>query len=225
MSSTLLFALLGLLAVSLVVWSVTAQRRRHQAQERDVERLGFSPCLDRKQWLEDTVAGIENNQGVRYSVRDPKWLAGVSPVYYYVKWRNSSADEHSVAEQEILFAVKRPSQAGLVLMVKPSSLARGLATRMLGSLATGPSDAQPDDLRRLDLPPDLSETNLLGALGPPGASFYDLVDTRVLSVVQGLGDAGGMCVRFRDGWCAVASAGAHTPFRLVELVARIRPLL
>lgn len=225
MSDVLPFVLVGLLVVGLVVRSVTAQRRRRKAQTRAVEQLGFSPCPDRKHWLEDTVAGIENNRGNRLEVRDPMCLASVSPVYYYVKWRKDSAHENSVTDEEILFALKRPSQGGLVLTVKPSSLAPGLATRMLGSLAAGPWDTQPDDLRRLELPPDLSKTNLLAALGPPGASLYDLVDTHVLSVVQGLGDAGGMYVRFRDGWCAVSGAGAHIPFRLDELVARIRPLL
>ncbi len=225
MPSYLPFVLAGLLVVALVVWSVTAQRRREQALKESLGQLGFSPCLDRKSWLEGTIAGIENNQGYRYEVRDPKWLAGSSPVYYYVKRRQRAAHEDSMAEEEILFALKRPSPGGLVLIVKPSSLAPGLATRMLGAIATGPWDAQPDDLRRLELPPDLRETNLVGALGPPGVSLYDLIDTRVLSVVQGLGDAGGMFVRFRDGWCAVASTSAQIPFRVDELVARIRPLL
>jgi hypothetical protein len=96
---------------------------------------------------------------------------------------------------------------------------------MIGAVATAHWDAQPDDLQRLELPPDLKDTNLLGALGQPGASLYDLIDTSTLSVAQGLGDTGGMMIRFRDGWCSVASASAQIPFRLEELVARIRPLL
>lgn len=224
MGGYLPFVLAGLLVLGLVMWSVTTERRKRRAQEDGLARLGFAPCPDRKNWLEETVAGIENNRGYRYEVHDPKCLPGGSPLYYYVK-RRRDHDEDSFAEEEILFALKRPSAAGLVLTVKPSSLAPGFATRLIGAVATGPWDAQPDDLQRLDLPLDLKDTNLLGALGPRGASLYDLVDTQTLSVVQGLGDAGGMFVRFRDTWCSVASASAQIPFRVEELVARIQPLL
>lgn len=225
MSSALPFVLVGLLVVGLVAWIVAVQHRRRQARERAVEQLGFSPCPERARWLEETVAGIESNRGFRYDVRDPRWLTGTSPVYYYVKRRHGGGDSEPVTAEEMLFAVKRPSPGGLVLIVKPTSLTHGLATRMLESIATGPWDAQPDDLGRLELPPDLRDTNVVGALGPPGATLYDLVDAPVLSVVQGLGDAGGIFVRFRDGWCTVAGAGAQIPFRLDELVARVRPLL
>jgi hypothetical protein len=84
------------------------------------------------------------------------------------------------------------------LAVKPSSLAPGIATRMLGALATGPWTTQPDDLARLELPADLKDTNLLGAMGLPGASLYDLVDGRILSAMQGVGDSGALTVRFRE---------------------------
>jgi hypothetical protein len=91
-------------------------------------------------------------------------------------------------------------------------------------VATGPWDAQPDDLQRLELPRDLEGTNVLAALGPPGANLYDLVDSRTLAVVQTLGDAGALCVRLRDGWCAVTAIGEHIPFRLDQVVAGIRSL-
>ena len=147
-------------------------------------------------------------------------------MYYYIKARHGDVHRETlpVSEEEILFLLKRPASGGLVLAVKPSSLSPGIATRLLGAIATGPWDAQPDDLRRIELPPDLKNTNLMGALGPPGASLYDLVDSTTLSVVQGLGDAGGLLVRFRDTWCSVASASDQIPFRLDEIVARIRPL-
>jgi len=215
-------ALAGLLLAGLIVWSVMARRRSSHDTTRALEALGFSPCPDRKEWLEQTVARLEDDSDVRYEVRHPKWLAGESPVYYYE--RHADTDEDSSAEEQVLCAVKRPSAEGLVLIVKPTSLSPGLAARMLGALATSPWDSQPDGLRRLDLPPDLRETNLLGALGPPGASFYDLVDSPTLSVVQGLGDAGAMFVRFRDAWCSIARGSAQMPFRVDEIVARIRSL-
>ncbi len=196
------------------------------AQKDALEQAGFRPCLDQKLWLEETVTRIENNRGYRYQVRDPKRLAGDRPVYFFVKVRGRRFDRDEVfAEEEILFPLKRPSGDHLVLTVKPSSRAPGLATRLVGAVATGPWDAQPDGLGRLELPPDLKDSNLIAALGPPGASLYDLLDSRILSVVQGLGDAGGMSVQFHDDWCTIASASAQIPFRVDEVVARIRPLL
>lgn len=62
-------------------------------------------------------------------------------------------------------------------------------------------------------------------MGPSGANFHDLIDARTLSVVQGIGDAGGTLVRFRDSWWTVASTSRLIPFRLQELLARIQPLL
>ncbi len=221
------FLLAGFVAVALIVWSILGQRGRRQAQKGTLKQLGFRPCLDQKSKLEEIITRIENNEGFRYEVRDPKQLPGEPPVYHYIKMRHRDADPDvaAVAEEEILFSLKRPSAAGLVLTVKPSSLAPGLATRMMGAIATGPWDAQPDDLERLEIPLDLKDTNLVGALGPRGSNFYDLVDTSTVSVVQGLGDAGGILVRFRDSWCTVASTSRQIPFRLEELVAHIRPLL
>jgi hypothetical protein len=221
------FVLAGLVVLALIVWSVLSQRGRHQAQKGALEQLGFRPCPDQKNHLEETITCIENNQGYRYEVRDPKQLSGERAVYHYIKMRHRDEDPDAtaVAEEEILFPLKRPSAGGLALTLKPSSLGPGLATRLMGAIATGPWDAQPDDLHRLELPPDLKNTNLVGALGPPGAKFYDLIDTGTLSVVQGLGDAGGILVRFRDAWCTVAGTSTQIPFRLDELLARIRPLL
>jgi hypothetical protein len=45
-----------------------------------LEQLGFRPCLDQKNQMEETVTRIENNQSFRYEVRDPKRLAGERPV-------------------------------------------------------------------------------------------------------------------------------------------------
>ena len=228
MPTYLPFVLIGVVAVGLIVWSLVTQRGRMRAQKAASERLGFRPCPDEKAWLEETVTRIENNQGFRYEVRDPKRWSEEPPVYTYDKIRYQDArgdDVVPVAEQEVLFPLKRASAGAIVVTVKPSSLAPGLATRVIGAIAAGPWDAQPDDLYRLELPPDLKGTNLMRVLGPSGASLYDLVDGDTISVMQGLGDAGGIFVRVRDGWCSVASASSQIPFRLDELLARIRPLL
>jgi hypothetical protein len=175
--------------------------------------------------LEKTVAAVENKAAWRYEVRDPMRLPGPEGVYYYLKRRQRPGDEEPVVEEEVLFRLRKPVPGGLVLIVKPTSMAPGLATRLLGAVATGPWDAQPDDLQRLELPADLRDTNLLGALGPAGARLHDLAGADVLSVAMGLGDAGGMWVRLRGEWCVVAGGSARIPFRVDEIVARIRALL
>jgi hypothetical protein len=209
----------------LVVWSIVRQRRREQAQKTALDRLGFHRCPEKKAWLEETITRIEFNRGHRYEVRDPRRLAREPAVYYYLKLTHQHADQDAIGEEEILFPLKRASTAGLFLSVKPSAVAPGLATRMMGAIAAGPWDSQPDDLHRLELPRDLQNSNLLAALGPPGASLYDLIDSRTLSVVQGLGDTGAISVRFRDEWCTVGSPAGDAPLRLDQLMGRIRPLL
>lgn len=230
MSPTLIVALVVLAAVaaaSLIARGVAAHRARQRSAREALERLGFRPCPDQKTWLEETIARIENNKDHRYEVRDPMRLGTdpVTTVYHYLKRRNDSDREQVLAEDEILFRLERPSSAGLALVVKPAGVASGLAARIIGAVATGPWDAQPDDLARLELPPELKDTNVLGALGPPGARLYDLIDARTLSVVQGFGDAGAMMVHFRDDWCTVSEAGDRIPFNVGELVGRVRPLI
>ncbi|OFV96157.1 MAG: hypothetical protein A3F68_04810 [Acidobacteria bacterium RIFCSPLOWO2_12_FULL_54_10] len=217
--------LIGAVALALLIWSLVAQHGRNQAQKAELQQLGFQPCPEQKVWLEETVMRMEQNREFRYEVRHPKRLPGEPAVYFYVKARHGDSRDEALVEEEVLFPLKQPSSAGLLLTVKPSSIAPGLATKMLAALATGPWDAQPDDLQRLEIPLALKDTNLLAAMGPPGANLYDLVDSSTLGVVQGFGDCGAMFVRFRDGWCAVSSTHSQTPFRLVELIARIRPLL
>lgn len=225
MPTYLPIVLVGVVVVILLAWSIKTQIKRSRGLKAALEQLGFKPCPEKKSWLEETVTRIENNKDYRYEVRNPKRLPGEPAVYYYIKYCHGGVRENADAEEEILFPLKRPSSDGLILIVKPSSLAPGLATRMIGAIATAQWDAQPDDLQRLELPPDLKDTNLMGALAPPGASLYNLIDMSAISVVQGIGDAGGMIVRFRDAWCSVSSASAQVPFRIEELIARIRPLL
>jgi len=68
-----------------------------------LEQLGFVPCPDKKNWLEETITRIENNRGFSYEVRDPKRLPGEPSVYHYIKMRHKYHDEAAVAEEEILF--------------------------------------------------------------------------------------------------------------------------
>ncbi len=222
--NSLVVAAVALVVAAIVVWVVTSHRKQRQAREPLLARIGFRPCPEEKDALEAIVARITNDRDNSYVVEQPRRRAGEPPVYYYVRVREGDADEQRDAGEELLFRVRRRATAGVVLIVKPSNVAPGLATRMLSAVATGPWGTQPDDLKPLELPPNLGDTNLLGALGPPGARLYDLIDSKTLSVVQGLGDAGGLTIRLRDEWCAVESGHYQIPFRIDEILTRVRPL-
>jgi hypothetical protein len=225
-SDALVAAGVVLVIVALAAWAFTAHRKRQKALAELLQRLGFRPCPAEKGTLEGIVRAIVNDRDHTYLVEQPHRLAGEPAIYYYVKVRDRQhPDEKRDAGEELLFRLRRRSSAPALLFVKPSRLAPGLATRLLGAMAGGPWSTQPDDLKRLELPADLKDTNLLAALGPEGASLYDVVDAKLLSVVQGLGDAGGMIVRLRDDWCVVEAVSYQVPFRVDEIVARMRPLL
>jgi hypothetical protein len=229
MSPILIVALVVLAAVaaaSLIARAVASHRARVRAAREALEAIGFRACPDQKAWLEETIARIENNKGFHYVVKDPMRLGNdpATSVYHYTKVRNDSDRENPVAEDEVLFPLKRPSAAGLSLVMKPAGVGSGGPARLLAAVATAPWDAQPDDLARLELPPELKDTNILGALAPRGARLHDLVDSKTLGVVQGFGDAGALMVHFRDNWCTVSETGSRIPFQVGEIVSRVRSL-
>ena len=221
------FVLGGVLAFVLITWGVRVSRARRQAKDTELQRLGLTPCAERKGWLEATITAIERNEGYRYEVRNPRKLTGSHEVFHCTTIRHGNrSDDDAFYEEVIVFPLKRSSSAGLLLLVKPSSIGPGLGLRVLKSVASANWDSQPDDLKRIEIPDDLTNSNLLGALGPPGARLYDLVDTGTLSVVQRLGDLGAMTILFRDGWCVIGRGDSSgTPFRVGELLSLIRPLL
>jgi hypothetical protein len=225
-SRTLLLAAIVAVAIALTAWAVTAHRRQQRQLREALERAGFRPCPLEKGTLEAIVSQVVNDKDHRYRVEQPQRIPGEPAVYFYVKVRDrGGSDDQARASQELLFHLKRSPRGAALLFVKPSSLAPGLATRLASAAASAPWDAHPDDLGRLELPVDLKDTNLLAALGPRGASLYDVVDGALVGVVMGLGDLGALAIRLRDGWCAVEAGSPQMPFRVAEIVSRMRPLL
>jgi hypothetical protein len=105
----------------------------------------------------------------------------------------------------------------LTVFVKPTQLPAGTATNLIGAVATGAWDSQPDDLAKLEIPVDLRDTNLIGLLGPAGTSLYDLVDSSTLSVLQHVGDHGALVVMCRGEWCSLAATSLRMPLDLDKL--------
>ena len=144
-------------------------------------------------------------------------------IYLYQKERRRTGSIY-VAE-EMLLPLSRPSDAGLMLFVKPSNISAGIATKLIGAVATGAWDSQPDDLSKLEIPVDLQGTNLIGALGPAGASLYDLIDAETLSRFLGAGDCGASIIHCRGELCSMSSVDPRMPLDLEKTIPFLRDLV
>jgi hypothetical protein len=218
------FIVFGVAFVALVVWLTLKSRQAKAAQARKLEHMGFTPCHQETGTLVERVTSLENNSEYRYRIENPLGASfNGSAVYFYTKSRHRQG--HIVAADEFLFPLKRPSEQGLLLFVKPTEVPDGTATTLIGAVATGAWDSQPDDLTKLEIPVELRGTNLIGVLGPAGTSLYDLFDTRTLPLVQKVGDAGALSVMCRGEWCSLSSPSARMPLDLDRIVPIIRELV
>ena len=216
MMEMLPFVVFGIAFLALVVWMALRGRASAAARKERLQALGFTPCPDEAASLIDKVTRLENNSEYRYTVERPyrASLRG-QPAYYYSKFRHRQG---SIAgADELLVSLRRPSPQGLMLFVKPTELPAGTASTLIGAVATGAWDSQPDDLEKLEIPVDLQHTNLIGILAPPGTSLYDLIDPATLSALQQVGDHGALVVMCRGEWCSLAAASPRMPLHLDKL--------
>jgi hypothetical protein len=216
MLEVLPFVVFGVAFLGLILWMARRGRASDAARKERLQALGFAPCPDEVAFLAKTVTRLENNTEYRYSVEKP-YRASLRGrhAYYYSKFRHRRG--HITGADELLVPLHRPSSAGVMLFVKPTGVAAGTATKLIGAVATGAWDSQPDDLEKLDIPIDLQQTNLIGALGPSGASLYDLIDPATLSAFQQVGDHGALVVMCRGEWCSLAAASLRMPLDLDKL--------
>ena len=216
MMEMLPFVVFGLAFLALVVWMVLRGRTADAARKERLRALGFAPCPDEADSLVGKVTALENNSEYRYTVEQPyrASLRG-QPAYHYSKFRHRQG--HIVGADELLIPLRRPSPQGLMLFLKPTGVPAGTATTLIGAVATGAWDSQPDDLRKLEIPVDLRDTNLIGALGPSGTSFYDLIDAATLSALQHVGDHGALVVICRGEWCSLGAPTPGTPLDVDKL--------
>ena len=219
--------IVGTLIVGLFVWLIVRQRAQASAERAALERFGFRPCPDKQSWLDETVARLESNSRYTFSVHDPLQLDHNPAVYYYSKTRTRqlhTSEDNPLKVEEILFPLKRRSTDGVMLIVKPSALKPGLATDLIGLMASGPWDAQPEDLEKIEIPIELADSNVVQAFGPRAGSLTELVDVKSLDALKDVGDSGATFVQCRDGWCAV-SGMSKKGFQVEDIVNRIKPLL
>ncbi len=225
MSPALVVAIVLVLS-ALGVWGSLAAQAKRREKALVLERMGFRDSPEEKERVLAAVSAIENDRGDALEIRDLKKRDGRPQIFHYTKVKKRTPkDDEPVVGEELLFPLRRRSQDGLVLFLKPSAIRSGLATKLLRVAANATSVAKPEGLERLEVDPlDLRCENLLGALGPRGARLLDLVDSSTLAVLLGLGDFGALEVRLRGAWCSVASIGQHVPFLVQPLVARLEPL-
>ena len=219
--------IVGTLIVALFVWLIVRQRAQASAERAALERFGFRPCPDKQSWLEETVAGLERNPRYSFTVQEPMQLDRNPAVYYYSKIRtrqSHTSEDNPLGVDEILFPLTRRSTDAVMLIVKPSALKPGLATDLIGLMAGGPWDAQPEDLEKIEIPIELADSNVVQAFGPRAGSLTELVDVKSLDALKDVGDSGATFVQCRDGWCAV-SGMSKKGFQVEDIVNRIKPLL
>jgi hypothetical protein len=216
MMEMLPFVVFGIAFLALVVWLGLRGRTESAARRERLHALGFAPCPDESDSLLERVTELENNAEYRYTVEKPyRASVGGQPAYHYSKLRHRQG--HVVGADELLVPLRRPSPQGLMLFLKPTGIPAGTATKLIGAVATGAWDSQPDDLQKLEIPVELQHTNLIGVLGPSGAALYDLIEPPTLSALQHVGDYGALVVLCRGEWCSLAATSPRMPLDLDKL--------
>ena len=220
------FGLFGLVFVALIVWFVRMARADRKKRLETLARLGFAPCQSdaERELLVGEITRFEHNAAFRYRVDDPmRAPLGTDPVWFYIKERSRQGSV--VAAPEFRFPFCRDSSDGVVLFFKPSNLRSGTSATLIGKMTTSGWDSQPDDLTRLEVPPDLGQTNLIGILAPAGASLFELIDPKSLATLECVADHGIMEVRFRDGWCCFSSSSTRMKLEIDRIWSIIEALM
>lgn len=217
------FVIFGIVFVGIIVVVIVKTRAGSKARVQRFMGMGFTPVEDDAALVEK-ITRLENNAGYRYSVKDPMRaeIKG-GEIYFYEKSRRRSDDLY-VAE-EFLFPLTRSSGQGLMLFLKPTNIPSGTATKLIGAVATGAWDAQPDDLRKLEIPMDLRDSNLIGAMGPAGASLDDLIDRQTLGTLMQVGDLNGFLVLCRDSLCSISSPVPRMPLDVERVWSFLQSLV
>lgn len=216
------FVALFAVMAALVIARTVRTSRAHRAT---LERLGFVPCEAERDALRERIERLENNAGYRYTIERPvRALLERDPVYFYRKLRRRG-QSNAFATDEFLVPLRRPRPDPLVLYLKPSSLTEGLSTRLIRRLATADWDAQVDDVVKLELPAELAESNVLGALGPPGTHLHQLLSPGQMVRLLQAGDRGLYIITCRGDDCTLATPSGQTNLDLDRVWAFISDLV
>lgn len=218
------FFVFGAAFIALIVWFTARQKKSDRVRARRLTELGFFACPEEAFDLVEKITRLENNSEYTFSVARPMRASlDGQTVYYYLKSRSRQGQIIEVSE--FLLPLKRRSTAGLMLWIKPSELLSSTAQKLIGAMATGTWDSQPDDLKKIEIPIDLRGGNLIGALAPDGYTLRDSIDSRALEILQGIGDGGALIAMCRAEMCSLTAVSARMPLDLDQLLPLIRRLI
>jgi len=204
MSETELFGFSLFLAtiVGLIAWGMVKHAKKDKERNRFLTSVGFIACKEEKESLKEKISLLENNSEYTYSVRLPMKLRQDNvDVYFYTKDRRRHGDLY--VSYEFLFTANRKNNIPFQIYLKPGSIKAGVATKLISSSITINWDSQADDLVKIKLPRELSESNVLGLMAQKGCSLYDLFDSSALSLLGLAGDNGIFTIRCRGNLCSI----------------------
>ena len=194
-------SLLMLAITGLLIWGTIKNSKKEKALKKLLTNIGFVSCDKEKKALAEKITLLENNSEYAYSVRKPmKVTQGDSHIYFYIKDRRRRGDLD--VSEEFLFTINRKTNLPFQIYLKPTSLEEGMTTRLLRSVTTTGWDSQSDDLVKIELPPDLQNSNILGVMGPKDCSFYDIFDSTALSLLVHGADNDVFTIRYRGNLCS-----------------------
>lgn len=178
------------------IWSNIATSK---AESGRLKLAGYVPCLDKVEYLKQRVELLRNH--ARIEILQPHKSNTRSATLYRYNVRIKSGDDIVVAE-EFLFPIKRDSSAPFALFVLPVKLDDGRARRLLQSILAKTNKLIPPNTEQIEVP-RLLRSRILTALGPPGATLYELVGDRLLTDLLHGAEKGFIAIRAIDDYCTM----------------------
>jgi hypothetical protein len=193
------------LVTGAIAGTVRRTRAQRAAEAGRLFQVGFRECPGEAGVLAGVVRELHGSE--RLELRRP-WKRATSgePVYWYEVRSESGAERTSVAADEFLCTLPRPSPEPCVFYLKPEGLGSGLGARLLGQTL---SALAPDGLHPLDLGREPRSAALLAAFGPRGASLERLLGPDLADLLAQAGKHGVFAVRARGDRCALEVLGHY----------------
>jgi hypothetical protein len=184
-----------------VILAVSSSVRESGSRRRFLLQNGFTSCRDDKDALEARVRELIGDPRTCIQVLCPhRRLLQGRPVHFFTLHQRRDGQDGSAA-RVFLLALPRRTDLPCLLFLKPEGLKEGWVTRGLRALIKVRSGNCAGGLAPLRLPEGPEPGNLLGAVGPRGASIHDLIDRAALRVLLDGGGAGFLTVHLRGNDC------------------------
>jgi hypothetical protein len=173
------------IAIVVAILIVLALSRLKKFKSERTETLavnGFVPCEDHEDYLRKMahfLACDDPRNLYDYNVTMPMLNASSGEDVFYFWVQRRTGEDSQLQEETFLFPFKRNTQQPVAIYLSPKAVTPGLEKFLTNVLVT----FTPGSMSRLELPPELQGGKILAALGPHGASIYDLLDSSTMSEV------------------------------------------